>query len=133
MIEFFLKYNIILDILKIFQNKIVSMSDIRFIMIGLVTVTIGFIILGVFGAQFTEITVQTKEFTECYKYLEDQPPIKIDCDKHLQDKNILFAIVVGILTGGGLALLKGIKGKWDQDVKPEEMMGPGGNDKNDDS
>ena len=105
----------------------------RFIMIGLVAITVGFIVLGVFGAQFTEITVQTKEFSECYKYSEDQPPIKIDCDKHLQDKNILFAIVVGILTGGGLALLKGVKGKWDQDVKPEEMMGPGGNDKNDDS
>ena len=102
-----------------------NMSDMRFIMIGLVTVTIGFIVLGVFGAQFTEITVQTKEFSECYKYPEDQPPVKIECEEHLQDRNILFAIVIGIIAAGIIALLKGIKGRWDQDVKPEEMVGPG--------
>ena len=62
----------------------------RFIMIGLVTVTIGFIVLGVFGAQFTEITVQTKEFSECYEYPENQPPIRIECDEYLQDKNLLY-------------------------------------------
>ena len=38
------------------------MSDVRFIMIGVVVITIGFIILGVYGGQFTEITVQTNEF-----------------------------------------------------------------------
>ena len=64
-----------------------NMSDMRFIMIGLVTVTIGFIVLGVFGAQFTEITVQTKEFSECYEYPENQPPIRIECDEYLQNKN----------------------------------------------
>ena len=62
----------------------------RFIMIGLVAITIGFIVLGVFGAQFTEITVQTKEFSECYKYPEDQQPIKIECNAYLQEKNMLF-------------------------------------------
>ena len=55
-----------LDILKIFQNKIISMSDTRFVMIGIVVITIGFIMLGVLGSQFTEITIQTKEFTECF-------------------------------------------------------------------
>ena len=105
----------------------------RFIMIGLVAITIGFIVLGVFGAQFTEITVQTKEFTECYKYPEDQPPIKVECDAYLQEKNLLFVAVIVIIAGGIIALLKGIKGKWDQDVKSEEMMGPGGKSKDDDS
>jgi len=103
----------------------------RFIMIGLVAITIGFIVLGVFGAQFTEITVQTKEFSECYKYPEDQPPIKIECDAYLQEKNILFVIVIVIISGGIIALLKGVKGRWDQDVKPEEMVGPGGNNDDD--
>jgi len=28
-------------------------------------------------------------------------------------------------------LLKGVKGRWDQDVKPEEMVGPGGNNDDD--
>ena len=31
------------------------MSDTRFVMIGIVVITIGFIILGVLGSQFTEI------------------------------------------------------------------------------
>ena len=35
------------------------MSDMRFIMIGLVAITIGFIVLGVFGAQFTETVSYT--------------------------------------------------------------------------
>jgi len=109
------------------------MSDTRFIMIGIVVITVGFIILGVFGSQFTEITIQTKEFSECYEYPEDQPPVKIECDAHLQDKNILFAIVIGIISAGVIALLKGIKGRWDQDVKPEEMVGPGGDNNGDDS
>ena len=73
------------------------MSDMRFIMIGLVAITIGFIVLGVFGAQFTEITVQTKEFSECYKYPEDQPPIKIECDTYVQEKNMLFVMLMFLL------------------------------------
>jgi hypothetical protein len=109
------------------------MSDMRFIMIGLVAITIGFIVLGVFGAQFIEITVQTKEFSECYKYSETGPPIKIDCDTYLQEKNILFVAVIVIIGGGIVALLKGVKGRWDQDVKSEEMVGPGGHNNDDDS
>ena len=36
-----------------------------------------------------------------------------------------------MIIGSGIgALIKGVKGTWDQDVKPEEMLGPGG-DKND--
>ena len=109
------------------------MSDMRFIMIGLVAITIGFIVLGVFGAQFTEITVQTKEFTVCYKYPEDQPPIKVECEAYLQEKNLLFVAVIVIIAGGIIALLKGVKGRWDQNIKPEEMLGPGNNNNDDDS
>ena len=54
-----------LDILKIFKNKIMCMSDMRFIMIGLIAITIGFIVLGVYGAQITEITEHTKEISQC--------------------------------------------------------------------
>ena len=44
----------------------------------------------------------------------------------------MFAGVIGILAAGGLALLKGIRGTWDNDVKPEEMLGPGGDKKSPD-
>ena len=45
---------------------------------------------------------------------------------------MLFVIVVLIISGGVIALLKGVKGRWDQNVKPEEMLGPG-NHNDDDS
>ena len=34
-------------------------------------------------------------------------------------------VVIVIISGGIIALLKGVRGKWDQNVKPEEMLGPG--------
>jgi len=102
-------------------------------MIGIVVITIGFIILGVFGADFTEITVQTNEFSTCYEYSEDQMPVEINCDEILQNKILLFALVAIIIGSGILALIKGVKGTWDQDVKPEEMLGPGGDKDNSDN
>ena len=106
------------------------MSDIRFVMIGVAVLSIGFIVMAVFGTQFQDITVQTKEFSECYDYTDQKVPVKIDCEERLQDRNMTFAAVAGILIAGGLALIKGIRGTWDNDVKPEEMLGPGGDKKN---
>ena len=106
------------------------MSDIRFIMIGVAVLSVGFIIMALFGTQYQDITIQTKEFSECYDYTDENLPVKIDCDEQLQSRNYMFAIVIGILVTGGIALLKGIRGTWDNDVKPEEMLGPGGDKKN---
>ena len=41
-----------------------------------------------------------------------------------QNKMIIFAIVVLLIACGIASLVKGIKGEWDQDVKPEDMVGP---------
>ena len=41
--------------------------------------------------------------------------------------------MVGIISAGVIALLKGVKGRWDQDVKPEEMVGPCSDNTDDDS
>ena len=97
------------------------MSDIRFIMIGVVVITIGFIFLGVIGSEYTGITVQTNEFSTCYEYPDDQLPVEIDCDEVLQDKTLVFTVVAIIISAGVLALIKGVKGTWDKDVKPEAM------------
>ena len=115
------------------------MSDIRFVMIGVAVLSVGFIVMALFGTQYQDITVQTKEFSECYDYADDDVPVKVDCEEKLQSRNVMFAIVIGILSIGGIALVKGIRGTWDSDVKPEEMLGPGGDknitddDKKDDS
>ena len=108
------------------------MSDIRFVMIGVVVLTVGFIVMAVIGNQYQDITVQTKEFSECYDYTDENVVVKVDCDKQLQSKNLMFAAVIGILVVGGIALVKGVRGTWDNDVKPEEMLGPGGDKKTSD-
>jgi len=98
-------------------------SDTRFIILGIGIIFVGIIILSVFGAQFDEITMQ-KEFHVCYEYHADMPPTEIDCDITSQNKIIIFAIVALLITCGITSLVKGIRGGWDQDVKPEDMVGP---------
>ena len=105
------------------------MSDIRFIIVGVLTITISFIFLGVYGEEYTEYTVQSKEFSDCYEFQDEGQPSQLDCDKILQDKILFFLAVILIFTGGILALIKGVKGNWDQRVRPEDMVGPGGSDK----
>jgi len=98
-------------------------SDTRFIILGVGLIFAGIIVLTVFGAYVNEITLQ-EEFRECYEYHIDAPPTEIDCDTTFQSKMIIFAIVVLLIICGIASLVKGIKGKWDQDVKPEDMVGP---------
>ena len=99
------------------------MSDTRFIILAVGLIFAGIILLAVFGAQFDEITMQ-EEFRECYEYHTDTPPTEIDCDLAFQNKIIIFAIVVLLITCGIASLVKGIRGRWDQNVKPEDMVGP---------
>ena len=108
------------------------MSDIRFVMIGVGVLSAGFIVMAVFGSQYQDITVQTKEFSECYDYTDENVEVKVDCDEQLKSRNLMFALVMGILAAGGISLVKGIRGTWDNDVKPEEMLGPGGDKKTSD-
>ena len=99
------------------------MTDTRFIILGVGLIFTGIIVLTVFGPQFDEITLQ-EEFRECYEYHADAPPTEIDCDVAFQNKLIIFAIVVLLITSGIASLVKGIRGRWDQNVKPEDMVGP---------
>ena len=112
------------------------MSDTRFIILGIGLVFAGIIFLSVFGNQSTEITLQ-EEFTQCFEYHDDSPPTEIDCVTASENKMMVFAIMALLVVCGIVSLLKGIKGKWDQDVKPEDMVGPGNSfythDKPDDS
>ena len=101
------------------------MSDTRFIILGVGLIFAGIILLSVFSTQFAEITAQ-EEFDDCYEYRADAPPIEIDCDVIFQNKLIIFAILTLLIICGIALLVKGIRGRWDQDVKPEDMVGPSG-------
>lgn len=102
------------------------MSDTRFTMLGIGLIFTGFIVLGIFGSEYFDATIESEEFGNCFEYFDDMPPVPVDCEAKLQNK-IMFSGLVLSLVGAGIALLvKGVKGRWDQDVKPEDMVGPGG-------
>ena len=101
------------------------MSDTRFTLLGIGLIFAGFIILGIFGAPYFDATIQAQEFDDCYEYFDDSPPIPIDCEIKIQDKIIFSGLIIGLVAAGIVALVKGVKGKWDQNVKPEDMVGPG--------
>ena len=102
------------------------MSDMRFIIIGIVLVFAGFLVLGVFGHNFQAATFESNEFGTCYEYFEDKPPVEINCSLKIFDQTIFFAVVVALIGAGIISLVKGVKGNWDNKVKPEDMVGPSG-------
>ena len=69
-----------------------------------------------------------KEFANCFEYFEDRPPVPVDCDLKYQNKSLFFVLVIVLIGGGIISLIKAVKGRWDQDVKSEDMVGPGGKD-----
>ena len=109
---------------KIFKISIWFVSDTRFIILGIGLIFSGIIFLSVFGSQSTEIALQ-EGFSKCFEYYDDSPPTEIDCDVASENKMITFAITTLLIVCGIIALVKGMKGSWDQNVKPEDMVGPG--------
>ena len=99
------------------------MSDTRIILLGVAFIFAGFLILGIFGQHHYEISVQAQEFGQCFEF-EDGIQTEIDCNVALQDKNVFFALVLGLIGTGIFFLIKGVRGRWDQDVKPQDKLGP---------
>lgn len=100
------------------------MSDIRFVLAGVALVFAGFLVLGVFGDQYRDINVQNAEFNNCMNYSEDNPPEPTDCGIAASSSMAFFALVLALIGAGVFALVKGYRGKWDNEVEPEDMLGP---------
>ena len=104
----------------------------RFIIIGIVLVFVGFIILGGFGNQFQSATIESNEFGTCYEYSDEKPPSEINCSFKVFDQTVFFGIIIGFIVAGIISLVKGVKGDWDNKVKPEDMAGPNRKQSDDD-
>ncbi len=100
------------------------MSDMRFTMIGVALIFVGFIILGGFGHDYQAATLESNEFGTCYDYSDDKPPTEINCSYKIMDQTLFFGIIIGFIGGGIIALVKGMKGNWDNKVRPEDRVGP---------
>ena len=91
----------------------------------------GFIVLGIFGDNYQASSIETNEFGNCFEYSEDREPIPVDCDSKVMDQSIFFGIVIALIIAGIIALVKGVRGDWDNKVKPEDMVGPGRDNRSD--
>ena len=83
--------------------------------------------IGSFWTGLSQATFEADEFGTCYEYSDEAPPKEINCSYKIFDQTIFFGIVLALIAGGVIALIKGVKGNWDNKVKPEDMVGPGGN------
>jgi len=103
------------------------MSDMRFIIIGIVLIFVGFIILGGFGGNYQAATLESNEFGTCYEYSDNSPPVEINCSYKIFDQTVFFGLIIAFIGTGVISLIKGTRGDWDNKVKPEDQVGPGSN------
>ncbi len=94
-------------------------------MIGIALIFAGFLIFGIFGHEYYNAAIQAEEFGDCYEFSDDGKQTKVDCDIVLQNRLLFFSLVISLIGLGIFFLIKGVRGKWDQDVKPEDNVGPG--------
>ncbi len=99
------------------------MSDIRLVMIGAVIIFAGFVVGGIKGSYYSQFVVQSNQFDECFDYSTGNE-VKVKCSDVTQDSYMYLAMSLGLIGIGGFVLYKGIRGKWDQNVKSDEMVGP---------
>lgn len=99
------------------------MSDIRFTMIGIALIFAGFVVFGVFGQDHYNYSIQSQQFGDCFKY-DNGHEVEVSCEQVMQDRILFFGIVISMIAAGVFFLIKGVRGKWDQDVKPEDKLGP---------
>jgi hypothetical protein len=104
--------------------QITHVADTRLIILGSVLAFAGFLLVGITGPQYQQYVIQANQFDVCYDYASDGSAIKVKCDEKIQEMYFTLASSLGLIGGGVFVLVKGIRGKWDQNVKSDEMVGP---------
>ena len=99
------------------------MSDIRLIMGGAAIIFAGFVLGDMANSNYAQFAVQQQNFDECYDY-STGVAVHVKCAEKSQDYLLYIVLSLGLLGTGGVVIFKGIRGKWDHDVKDNEMVGP---------
>ncbi|MDE1764076.1 MAG: hypothetical protein KGH88_07495 [Thaumarchaeota archaeon] len=99
------------------------MSDIRLVMIGSVVIFAGFYVASLGGSQYSQMAMQATQFDDCYDY-STGTAIHVNCTQVERDALLYLALALSLIGGGGYIIFRGIKGRWDQNVKSDEMLGP---------
>ncbi len=92
-------------------------------MLGSAIIFAGLVLGGTTGLQYSQFTVQAGQFDDCYDY-SSGVAVKVNCAQKEQEKILLLALSVGLVVLGAVIIFKGLRGKWDQNVKSDEMLGP---------
>ena len=100
------------------------MSDMRFIMIGIGLIFVGFLVLGGLGSIYHAATIESDEFGVCYEYFDDKAPVQIECSEKILEQVLFFAVIIIVIGAGVVALVYGLRGDWDNKIKPEDKVGP---------
>ena len=108
----------------------VAMGDIRFSMIGIGLIFVGFVVFGIFGGNYQSASIESDEFGTCYRYSEDMEPVSVSCADAMAEQAGFLGAIAALIAAGIAALVKGVRGDWDSKVRPEDMVGPssGGDD-----
>lgn len=99
------------------------MSDIRLIMIGSLIVFGGFYVASLAGSEYSEMSMQATQFDDCYDY-SSGAAVQVSCIQAEHDALLYLALALALFGAGGYVIFRGIRGRWDQNVKNDEMVGP---------
>ena len=104
-------------------DKTPFMGDIRLIMIGAMIVFAGFYVASMAGSEYSEISIQATQFDDCYDYSSGSA-VHVSCIQVEHDALLYLVLALSLFGVGGYVIFRGIKGRWDQNVKNDEMLGP---------
>ena len=96
------------------------MSDIRFIIIGIILIFSSIMLLEIFGYDYQTANIENREFSDCHRYSNSKETVLVSCDNMSFEIILFFTIVLTLIFLRIASLIKGIKGNRDSKVNPEE-------------